>query len=250
MSIDRRIYRVARGPSWAEVILGATLSVALGVALGVVLLPFRPVTVVSEMPAEAERKAGEVYLVEGSRIPEKARLAPAKKKSFLEGQSVTFTEDELNVLAGPAPVRKKAPAPGKDAPPAKAKPTPAPKSPAPKGTPAPSEPEPDAFVRGTPNFRLRENDVQIAVPITVNVMGLGSVVTVRANGQFVKDGDTFRYEVADLHVGSLPVNRLPWLGAHARERFLAQPLPDELTAAWKKVAKVTVANGSIQLTMP
>lgn len=252
MSMDRRIYRVARGPSWAEVILGAALSVALGVALGVLFLPFRPISVVSEMPTDEERKAGEVYLVEGSRNTDKARLAPVKRKSFFEGQSVTLTEDELNVLAGPAPVRKQVAAPAGKAPAtAKAAPPPAPKAPAPgKAAPAASEAEVDSFVRGTPNFRLRENDVQIAVPITVNVMGLGSIVTVRTNGQFVKDGEVFRYDVRDMHVGSLPISRLPWLGKYAREKFMEQPVPDELATAWKKIAKVTVANGSIQLTMP
>jgi hypothetical protein len=249
MSMNSRIYRAARGPSWAEVFLGAALSVALGVALGIFLLPFRPIHAVKELPPEEERKAGDVYLVEGSRDPGKARLAPAKKKSFLEGQSVTLTEDELNVLAGPAPAPRKPAAQAAKAPaPAKAAPPPAPKSPAPKGA---AEPEVDSFVRGTPNFRLREGDVQIAVPITVNVLGLGSVVTVWTNGQFVKQGDNIhRYEIGAMHIGALPISRLPWLAGYAREKFLAQPLPEGLEAAWAKVAKVTVAHGSLQLTMP
>jgi hypothetical protein len=250
MSMNRRIYRAAQGPSWVEVFLGAALSVALGVALGIGLLPFRPIMAVKELPPEEERKAGDVYLLEGSRDPGKARMAPVKKKSFLEGQSITLTEDELNVLAGPAPAPKKpATPPGKAPATAKAAPPPAPKSPGAKTAAAP-EPEVDSFVRGTPNFRLREGDVQIAVPITVNVMGLGSVVTVWTNGQFVKEGEVHRYAISAMHIGSLPVSRLPWLATHAREQFLAQPLPDGLEAAWAKVAKVTVANGSIQLTMP
>ncbi len=239
---------IARGPSWAEVILGAFLSVVLGVVLGAFLLAFRPVVAAKELPPEAERKAGEIYYVEGSRDLGKGRLASNKKKAFLEGQTVTLSEDELNVMAGPAPAPKPATPPAKKAAPADAK-APPPNSTPPKKSGA-AEPEVDSFVRGTPNFRLREKDVQIAVPVTVNVLGLGSVVTVRTHGQVTRQGDVFRYEISDMYVGSLPVQGLPFVGAWAREKFLTQPLPEDLEKAWKKLAKVTVTDGSVQLAMP
>ncbi len=250
--MNRRIYRSVRGPSWAEVILGAALSVALGVVLGAVFLVFRPVVAVKELPPEDERMAGVVYQLEGSRDPGKARFASSKKKSFFEGQSVTLTEDELNVLAGPAPAPKPAAvaanvakgAPATTKAPAPKAPTPAPKAGATSETPE------ETFVRGTPVFRLRENDVQIAVPITVNALGLGSIVVVRTHGQFTKQGEVFAYEVGDMYLGSLPVHRVPFLAAYARGQFLAQPLPEELTTAWKKLAKVAVVGSSLQLTMP
>ena len=243
-----RNYRIARrGPSWAEVILGAVLSLILGVAVGALMLAFRPVMAGKELPPESERKAGEIYYVEGSRDAGKGRLASNKKKAFLEGQTVTLSEDELNVMAGPAPVAKPAtPAPKKAAP-AETKAA-VPKTAAPKSGAA--EPEVDSFARGTPNFRLREDDVQIAVPITVNVLGLGSVVTVRTHGQVSKQGDVFRYEIRDMYVGALHVQRLPFVGSWAREKFMTQPLPEDLEKAWAKLAKVTVTNGSVQLAMP
>ncbi|MDP3073968.1 MAG: hypothetical protein Q8N18_27035 [Opitutaceae bacterium] len=243
--MSRRTFGNVRGPSWAEVILGAVFSLGLGAVLGAVFLALHPIEVVKELPPEAERKAGVVYHLDGSRDVNKARLASTKKKAFLEGQSVTLTEDELNVLAGPAPAPRRPAAKG----PAAAK--------APAAKPAPSAPsgsgagaDEAALVRGTPNFRLREDDVQISVPVTVNALGLGSVVTVRANGQFVRQGDVFIYEIGDLYVGSLPVHRLPFLCSYAREQFSAQALPEGLGAVWSKVAKVTVGNGSLQLTMP
>ncbi|MBL9188747.1 MAG: hypothetical protein JNK23_14790 [Opitutaceae bacterium] len=240
-----RNFSAIRGPSWAEVILGAVLSLALGAVLGAVFLAFKPVEIVKELPPEAERKAGVIYHIDGSRDTNKARLATTKKKAFLEGQSVTLTEDELNVLAGPAPAPRRAPA--KAAPAAKA---PAPKPPAPPKSSGQAGADNAALVRGTPNFRLRENDVQISVPVTVNALGLDVVVTVRANGQFVKQGDTFTYEVGDLYVGSLPVHRLPFAASFARDQFVSQPLPEGLQTAWSKIAKVTVGTGSLQLTMP
>ena len=250
--MNRRIYRAARGPSWAEVILGAALSVALGVVLGALFLAFRPVVAVKELPPEGERVAGAVYLLEGSRDPGKARLATSKKKAFIEGQSVTLTEDELNVLAGPAPAPRPVAANAVKGAPANAK-APAPKAPvpatAPKAGAAPETPV-DTFARGTPVFRLREDDVQIAVPITVNALGLGSIVVVRTNGQFTKQGEAFAYESGEMYVGSLPVHRVPFLAAYAREQFYAQPVPDEVATAWKKLAKVAVVGSSLQLTMP
>ncbi|MBL9202678.1 MAG: hypothetical protein JNL39_19350 [Opitutaceae bacterium] len=242
-----RNYKIVRGPTWAGVIFAGAASVVLGGALGAFLLAFRPVNAGKEMPPDNERKPGEVYYVEGTRDTAKARLAATKRKAFLDGQSVTLSEDELNVMAGPAPAPKPAANQPKKGPEPKAAPPP-PKSPAKKsGEP---EKEVESFVRGTPNFRLRENDVQIAVPITVNSLGLGSVVTVRTHGQFTKDGDVFRYDISDMWVGALHTDRLPFVRAWAREKFLTQPLPEDLQAAWKKVAKITVGNGSLQLTVP
>src|SRR5687768_17187418 len=94
-----KIDRATHGPSWVEVILGAVLSAILGVALAAVLLIVRPVTPVKVMPKEADRDPKAVYYIEGSRDVTKGRQAPAKRKAFAEGQSVTVVEDELNALA-------------------------------------------------------------------------------------------------------------------------------------------------------
>src|SRR5436190_13777499 len=94
----KKIQRAAHGPSWAEVILGAVLSLVLGVALGLVLLVLRPTKTVRELPKEADRDANLVYYVEGSKDTTKARQALAKRKAFAAGQSVSVIEDEINSL--------------------------------------------------------------------------------------------------------------------------------------------------------
>jgi hypothetical protein len=53
-----------------------------------------------------------------------------------------------------------------------------------------------------------------------------------------------------MYVGSLPVHWVPFLSAYAREQFVSRPVPEDVLTAWKKVAKVTVAAGTLQLTMP
>ena len=247
----KRLKGLPVGPSWFEVIFGAMLSVALGGVLGLGLLAFGPVNVVKELPPEADREAQATYFVEGSRDTVKARAATAKRKSFLEGQSVSLIEDELNVLAGP-PVsfgtpRPVAAKPGA-APAAKASaPVPAPKPGAPKSATAA---EVETFVAGTPNFRVQENSVQIGVPVTVNALGLGQKIVVQARGTIVKRGEIFGFEPETIYVGACPLHRVPYLFGYVREKLLEQKIPDDIAAAWAKVASVTIEGNTLRLKMP
>src|SRR6476660_757483 len=98
--MSKKIDRAKHGPSWAEVILGAVLSLVLGVVIGAVLLILLPVEVAKEKPKEPNPKV--VYYIEGARDSNKAKQALAKRKAFVEGQSVTVTEDEINSLITPS----------------------------------------------------------------------------------------------------------------------------------------------------
>src|SRR5215216_1340138 len=104
------------GPSWTEVFLGAFLSLALSIVLGALSLMLRPVATVKELPKAADRKPGMIYYLEGSRDGTKGTMAEAKRKKFAAGDSVSFNEDELNILAAAS-----------KAPPPPSKPTPKPK---------------------------------------------------------------------------------------------------------------------------
>ncbi len=237
------------GPSWFEVIFGAVLSVALGAVLGVVLLAFAPVTVVKVLPADEERDAKTVYFVEGSRDSAKARNATTKRKSFFEGQSVTLTEDELNVLAGP-PVAFSTPKPAAvrpGTPPAQKAAPPAPTAPAAKPGEKADE---DWVTAGTPNFRLHGDKLQVGVPVTVNALGLGRKIVVQADGAFVKRADVFAYDPETIYIGACPVHRVPFLAGYAREKLLGQKIPAEVAASWGKLASVTVEEKTLRLKMP
>jgi hypothetical protein len=242
--MSRKIDRALRGPSWVEVVLGALISLVLGVLIGAALLVFRPVTIVKEMPKEDARVPGAVYFVEGSRETSKGRDAPAKRKAFVEGQTVTVIEDELNVLVGPATSFAAAGAPGA--------PT-APKAPEKKdGKAGASEATADDMIfAGTPNFRLRDNVMQVGIPVTLNVLGLSEKVVVQTRGGFAKRGDVFVYEPGEFYIGSLPVTRLPMVVDYAREKFLSsQPIPEDIKAAWPKLTNVSVEGNVLKLTMP
>lgn len=215
--------RVAHGPSWAEVIFGAILSLVLGVVIGALLLVFRPVVTAKEEPKERER--GVVYYIEGVRDGSKARQALAKRKTFIEGQSISVTEEEINALIAPPPA---APAPGeKDA------------------AAAASE----QFKTGTPVVRVRDGVLQIGIPVTVDL--LGAKLVAQAQGSLVKQGDVFVFEPATMYLGSCPVNRVPYLSGLVREKVLhAYPVPDDIKQAWGKLADAKVDGAMVKLTMP
>lgn len=230
--MSRKIDRALHGPSWVEVILGAVLSFIIGVVLGAALLIFRPVVVVKEMPKGDKLDPKAVYFVEGSRDGTRGREAAAKRKAFAEGRSVTVVEDELNALAGPA---------------AAFAPSPAGKAP---DKPAASAASDEMIATGTPNFRLREGALQIGVPVTVSLLGISEKVIMQTRGGFQKRG-VFVYEPEAFYIGSLPLQRLPYLANYAREKFLiAQAVPEDIKAAWPKLANVTVTGNMMTLTMP
>ena len=239
--MSKKIDRAVHGPSWVEVILGAVISAALGVVLGAVLMVIKPVVVAKEMPKEPV--AGAVYYIEGSRDGAKAKQALAKRKAFAAGQSVTVTEEEINSLIVPAaPAAAPAPKPGE-------KPKPADKSKA-GGKAAPAAASADILATGTPNFRIREGVIQVALPITLNV-GFEQKVILQARGAFAKKGAGFALEPDTLLVGSCPVQRLPFLSEYVQKKFLAaQAIPEDIATSWAKLSGVAIEGNALKLAMP
>lgn len=233
--LDRALY----GPGWFEVIFGAVLSVALGVVLAAAYLIFKPVTQVKEVPKEPV--AGTVYYIEGSHDSAKARRVVSKQKIFLQGGSVSLTEDELNIAAMPA-VAVPAPAPAKGS--GKA-PAPAPVAPPPDSS--------DLLSAGALNVRIHEGALQVSVPVRVRyaLVGLDATFLVQTTGTFVKEGDRFVYEPETMHLGSCPVQRLPMISGFVMGKFLGeQRFPADLVEAWGKLADVAIEGANLKLTMP
>lgn len=229
--------RATRAPGWGEVILGAALSVVLGVAIAAILLVLRPVIAVPAMPKEADRDPHAVYYIEGSRDGSKSAQVMAKRKAFAEGQSVTVVENELNALAG-MPAALVVPKAGDNA---KA---------ADKAAPGATASE-ESLATGVPNFRLHDGALQVGVPVSLNVLGLSRKLIVQTRGGFVKKGEVFAYEPAIFYVGSCPVQRLPFLSDFLRGKFLAaQAIPEDIKLSWAKLANVSIEGNALKLTMP
>jgi len=227
------------GPGWGEVILGAALSLALGVVLGAVLLVLKPIKQVKELPKELERNT--VYYIEGSHDSSKAKQALPKRKAFAEGQSVTVTEDEINsLIGGPA-------TPPAATPPAKAGDKKAPEKKDDKAAAAASG---EMLATGSPNVRLHDGKMQVCVPVSVNVLGVGQTVTFQARGDFEKRGDVFVFTPDQLYLGSCPVQRLPFLQGFVVKKFLeSQPIPEDIATSWRKLASVSVEGSTLKLAM-
>lgn len=218
MSTNKKMERELHGPSWTEVILGAALSLLLGVVLGAGLLVFRPATTVKELPKEPDPDT--VYFVTGSSEAGKARQAQTKQKAFLAGGSVVLTEDEVNALTSP------------------------------KAGPAPA-PSDQTIAAGSPNFRIRGSVLQVGVPVKLSVFGLQHEVLVQARGAFAQQGDTFVFAPNEFYVGSCPVQRLPAVQGLITKRLLAAvPVSAELTAAWHQLSEVAVEGSTLRLSMP
>jgi hypothetical protein len=267
-------------PSWTEVTIGAVLSVVIGSALGITFLVFKPVTIFKDgkptavttkagapRPAEERSKSGsstaieadwktgpgDVLYFEGSMDASKAKLAGAKRKTFIAGGSVLVDENELNALVGtPVP----APAPSKSAPDAGN--TPAAIAP-PASAPA-AEAEADAAAPAyggfvvtpeAPNFRIQEGEFQIGVPIKFGAFGHDTTVVVQARGQFVKRGEQFVFEPSTLLVGSCPLDPLPILRSWVVRKVLhAVQVPEDIKKVWGDLSDVAVVGSALMLTMP
>jgi hypothetical protein len=144
-----------------------------------------------------------------------------KQQLFLDGSSVVLNEFELNTWMASS--------------------NPAPKKPA----------DPKAPTANVLNFHIEKGVLQIAIPYTVDLLGLSGAVIIQTQGAFVKEGDEFVYEPSTIYIGSLPAHRIPVLLALLKKKmYSAQELPDELAAAWKKLANVSIEDTKLRLTMP
>lgn len=217
--MNKKLQREAHGPSWLEVILGAALSVVLGIALAAAFLIFKPVSIVKELPKEPA--PGTIYFIEGSRNSSVARQATAKQQAFLQGGSVALTEAELNSLLGASPAR---PAAGEAA--------------------GESGLAPEAL-----NFRIRDGVLQVGVPVRMRMMGLEQRIVVQARGGFEKRGEVFVFEPDEFYLGSCPLQRLPVIEGVLMKRIVAAAnVPEDVAAAWRNLTDATIDGSTLQLT--
>ncbi len=213
------------GPGWFEVIFGAILSLLLGVVVAAVFLVFKPVTVVKELPKAPVAKM--VYYIEGSRDSSKTRAIISKQKLLAQGGSAVLNEDELNAMTTPPPA----------APTAKKMELPQPAA------------EKQTVTPGNPNFRIRDNVMQVAVPVQLSAYEMDYKVILQARGGFAKEGEAVVFQPTELYLGSCPLDRLPAVKEYVLKYLVAKvTLPDDAAAVWKKVTAATVEGATVRLT--
>jgi hypothetical protein len=232
--------RALRGPGVFEITLGVLMSISLGVVLASVYLIFKPVETVKELPKEPV--LGAVYYVQGSTDTNKARQWQRKRQMLSEGATadIAFTEEELNAWI--ASVVPQAAA-------AKPKPVPVAK-PDDKTAAAPAAAGP-LLVVDRPNFRIRDNVLQVALPTTINAFGLSLPLILQARGHFDKGANGFAFVEDELYFGSFPAHRVPALKKLIVARLLAaQDIPGDLRTAWEKLILVAVEGNTLRLSLP
>ncbi|MBP7140399.1 MAG: hypothetical protein KBA71_00710 [Opitutaceae bacterium] len=218
--MDRKQQRALHGPGWTEVILGAGLSLIAGMVLAFAWLVFKPVVVAKELAETAP--PGSVFYYPGATGSTASRAWMRKRQIFLEGLpgNLVLTEEELNAWASDAM--------------------------------KPASPETAGLiVPGQINFRVADSTLQIASPTTVNLLGVAFPVIIQARGTFVQESNVFTFEPQVLYLGSLATHRLPGFAARTL-RYLAQshPMPQEISAAWKKLSAVSIEGKELRLTLP
>ncbi|HTX66752.1 MAG TPA: hypothetical protein VMD31_13340 [Opitutaceae bacterium] len=233
--VSRKIEKDKYGPGWGEVIFGAVLSLVLGAALALGYLVVKPVVPVDRLPKEPA--AGTVYYVAGSNKTDSGKQWMRKKELLTEGSSVTVNEDDLNAwiadeTAPPAPA---APAPGQ------------------KPAAKPAAGSASLIELGTPNFRIHDGLLQIGSKGTLNIdaWGVKQAIFVQVAGRFEKHSGGFVFAPDEFYIGSCPLHRVPGLGGFVLDRLLAKvKAPDDIAAAWKKLADVSIEGKELKLTMP
>lgn len=230
---SRKVDKGKYGPSTTEVFLGALLSLLLGCICALVYLILKPVQIAR--PSAKEPVPGPTIYVRGNRDSEHGRQWLRKKQLFTEGDSVAVNEDELNawISAGTEPE--------------------APKPNAAKKLTQAVPPAPMGILSfGTPNFRVRNGTLQIGCEGTLNLemVSLKHPIIMRASGQFVKKDDGFAFVPEQFYLGCCPLHRLPGVADLVLDHLLENvKIPEDIAAAWKKLADVAVDGNSLLLTV-
>jgi hypothetical protein len=229
---SHKIKKAQHGPSLAEVVVGATLSLVLGAGLAVAYLVLKPVWTGKDLP---RAPIGTIFYAEGTRSTEYGKLWLRKRQLFTDGSSVVLNEDELNawMMAVTTP--------------------PAPEKPVAGQKYTPPAPSSDLFQMGPPNFRIRDGMLQIGTKGTLNVelLGFKRQLIMQVSGRFVKRNDQFVFEIHQFYIGSFPLHRLPGLSGQVLSYILGRAqIPEDIMAAWKKLANVTIEGSTLNLTMP
>ncbi len=211
-ALERELY----GPSMAEVLLGATLSVLIGAILAAMFLIAKPVDAVRGLPEEPARN--QVYYIAGANSGGGQWLR--KKQMLVEGESVELrlSENELNKWISSAKAKD-------DAPEANSIFTP----------------------RGL-NFRIHNDLLQIGMPADFSLLGFNRTVIVQAEGAFAPSGESFSYQLDRLMIGSLALHKIPVVSGLVFNRLMAsQELSEDLVTAWNSLSAVSIEGDALVL---
>ncbi|MEX2381080.1 MAG: hypothetical protein WD490_01745 [Opitutales bacterium] len=212
-----------KGPKTYEIVVGAILSLLLGVFLAAVYMVTTPVEVVDEMPDSPD--STKVYYVTGD-AGEQPLQWSQKLGALTSGTwsgAFPVSEQELNQWAQSAFAESNGS--GED------------------GT--------FVVTPGTPNFRLYGERIQVGADLEYSVFGFGQTIKSQAHGQIIEKGGRFVFEPHELHLGSLPIPRAGGLSSlvfnRLRESF---EVSEELKQGWERVSYAAVDESVLRIELP
>lgn len=206
------------------VISGALCSLGLGVLLAGVYLILKPVEIVRSVPKDA--LPGRFYFVQGGGAAAAGKGWERKQQALAAGAGeVGLAEGDLNAWAQAA---------------------------------YPADPEVQEakkealflFVRGTPNFRLAGEELQVGVVAELICFGAVHELVLQARGGFEPDGAGWRYAPKEVYFGCLPVHRFPALLASLAGRLKAEGvLPPEVGQVLGRASGLTITADELVVRM-
>ncbi|TVR46970.1 MAG: hypothetical protein EA425_16520 [Puniceicoccaceae bacterium] len=215
--------------SLANVIVGAVLSLLLGVVGAVLFLVMVPV-VEGTPPAEDEiDRSREDYLryyQPGTRSGQRGANWMLKKQALIDGRSgaLLFYEEDLNLWAANA-----------------------------------YEQQLDGngtvlgvlSVPGTPVFRVAEDHLAVGLPVKLQLLGLERDIIVQAKGGFATRDGRLVFRPHEVLVGSWPVPAALGLRQRIYRNFAgAFPPPEDVREAWPQVEAIGFEDQALRVVIP
>ena len=87
--------------------------------------------------------------------------------------------------------------------------------------------------------------------LNVDMLGFKLPFIMQASGRFMKTTEGFVFVADQFYIGCCPLHKLPGVAGFVFDRVLAsEKIPQDVAAAWKKFADVSIEGDSMKLTMP
>ncbi|MCU0793509.1 MAG: hypothetical protein MUE42_11830 [Opitutaceae bacterium] len=213
-----------KSPGIVGILFGASLSVALGVLLGLINLVAQPVEVVNALPKEPVE--GRIYFVKGGSSGA-GRAWELKAEGLAEGRGaeVGFSEAELNAWSGATFEEVKV---------------------------EPAEKQNTVMViAGTPNFRIVDRELQVGTINQLVFFGFEAPLVLQARGAFVRGGAGWDFKPSEAYLGGLPLHLAPALADLVRERLTpAASAPTAVAKVLASADKLEIAEGELVVRLP
>jgi hypothetical protein len=213
-----------KGPKPYEVIIGAFLSIILGVLLAAVYLVSQPVEEVDELPPETQRDRRTVYFVEGRTGSALDFNWRPKATAFEEGVSgsIELVEEELNQWAAVT-------------------------------FPDLEDMESEGMLSIMPrsvNFRVDDDRLHIASNLEISVFGFGGEYLAQSRGNLVQRDGRYVFAPESLALGGFRVPHGGLIDLLVGRVLSAFDPPEELSEAWSRMSRAEVQGDRLIVELP